>query len=162
ELEKVQASEKLLIFDASHTVTPEQTALQPSSAEMIATIVGTKSAPGLKTVTALASCSTGQRGGVLKGQPHGALAWFLAEGFGGKADRERDVHVGSGEIFEFLKESFAGASAELGAAQTPALFLPDNTPPRLADDAKQLLGRLPAHLSPPHAERGNGRGWYTQ
>lgn len=162
ELEKVQATEKLLVFDATHTVTPDQTAIQPSSAEMIATIVGTKSAPGLRTVTALASCSAGQRGGVLKTHSHGALAWFLAEGFGGKADRERDVHVGSGEIFEYLKESLAGAAAESGAAQTPALFLPDNTPPRLADDAKQLLRRIAADLTRPQVELAKGRDLYSQ
>ncbi len=162
ELEKCPASEKLLVLDATHTVTPDQKAIQPSSAEMIATIVGTKSAPGLKTVTAVASCSQGERGGVLKSRSHGALAWFLAEGFGGKADRERDVHVGSGEIFEYLKESLIGATAELGAAQTPALFLPDNTPPRLADDAKQLLRRIAADLTRPQVDVPKGRELYTQ
>jgi hypothetical protein len=162
ELEKCPATEKLLVLDATHVVAPDQKSIQPSSAEMIATIVGTKSAPGLKTVTALASCSQGERGGILMARQHGALAWFLAEGFGGKADRERDVHVGSGEIFEYLKSSFAGASAELGAAQTPALFLPDNTPPRLVDDAKQLLRRIAADLTGPQVDVAKGRDLYSQ
>ena len=162
ELEKCPATEKLLVLDATHVVAPDQQPLQPSSAEMIATIVGTKSAPGLKTVTALASCSQGERGGMLMSRQHGALAWFLAEGFGGKADRERDVHVGPGEIFEFLKERFTDASAELGASQTPALFLPDNTPPRLVDDAKQLLRRMAAELTRPQVDIAKGRDFYSQ
>jgi serine/threonine-protein kinase len=162
ELEKCPATEKLLVIDATHVVAPDQQAIQPSSAEMIATIVGTKSAPGLKTVTALASCSQGERGGMLMSKQHGALAWFLAEGFGGKADREQDVHVGSGEIFEFLKERFAAASAELGAAQTPALFLPNNTPPRLVEDAKLLLRRMVAEVTGPQVDIAKGRDLYSQ
>ena len=162
ELEKVQAPEKLLIFDATHTVTPEQATRQPSSSEMIATIVGTQSAPGLKTVTALASCSADQRGGVLKEHSHGALAWFLAEGFGGKADRERDVYIGTAEIFEYVKTGLAGASAEIGAGQTPVLFLPNNTPPRLVDEAKQILRRIAADLTRPQVDLVKGRELYSQ
>ena len=162
ELEKCPASEKLLIFDATHTVTPDQQAIQPASAEMIATIVGTKSAPGLKTVTALASCSQGERGGALADQEHGAMAWFLAKGFGGNADRERDVYVAPAEIFEYLKSSLAGASSDSSAAQTPALFLPDNTPPRLTDDAKLLLRRIAADLRRPQVDPAKGRELYSQ
>jgi serine/threonine protein kinase len=161
-LENCPADEKLLVLDATHTVTSEQAQRQPSSAEMIATIVGTKSAPGLKTVTALASCSAGERGAALKTQSHGGLAWFVAEGFGGKADRERNVHVGAAEIFEFVKAGLAGASGELGAPQTPALFLPDNTPPRLADEAKQILRRIAADLTRPQVDAAKDAQLYSQ
>ena len=161
-LENCPAGEKLLVLDATHTVTSEQALRQPSSAEMIATIVGTKSAPGLKTVTALASCSAGQRGSALQAKSHGALAWFLAEGYGGKADRERDVYVATAEIFEHVKTSLAGASAEIGATQTPVLFLPDNTPPRLVDEAKQTLRLIAADLTRPQVNATKDAELYSQ
>ena len=152
QMEACTATEKLLLLDACHEVAEAEAARQPSSAEMVQTIQGNRSMPGLKTVTVIASCSKGERGRVYPPSMHGAFAHYLAHGYSGRADRNRDLLIEQTEIFEFVKTSLVAATSELAAPQTPVLFLPDNTPPRLADDAKTAIRRLALLLSQPQID----------
>jgi hypothetical protein len=156
ELEKCPANEKLLVLDATHTVTSEQGQRQPSSAEMIATIVGTKSAPGLRTVTALASCSAGQRGAALPTKSHGGRAWFLAEGYGGKADRERAVHVATAEIRVRQNEPGWAHRPSCARHRRQPCSSP-TTPCRASGRRQQLLRRIAADLTCPQVDATKAR-----
>ncbi|HZZ73389.1 MAG TPA: serine/threonine-protein kinase [Pirellulales bacterium] len=124
-------------------------AKQPSTAEMVASILGTRKNPGLKTVTVIASCSAGERGHDLKDHEHGAFAYYLAEGFSGAGDKNRDLILDTTEAFDFLKQSLGNATAEMGGAQTPALFAPDTTPLRITKEAKDEMERLASYIAQP-------------
>lgn len=142
ELEKCPAKEKLLLLDSSHVGKGADLARQPSTAEMLRLL---KSLPGrspLRTVTAIASCTGSQRGVDLSEKRHGAFGWLLAQGYSGAADRNADNRLEPAELFGYLQESFG----QLKVSQTPELFLPDNRPPRLSEDAKTAIRKLAAHV----------------
>jgi len=145
QLEKCPAKEKLLILDGCHAGSGADLQREPSTAEMAETVQGTKSAPGLRTVTVLASCSRGERGQVTSAGDRGRFATSIAAAYSGAADKNRDLLIEPTEVFDFVHR----ASAEVatgGRSQTPVLFLPDDTPPRLTEEAKQALRRLAANF----------------
>jgi len=91
----------------------------------------------LQTVTAVASCGTGQRGLDWPGKGHGLFAWCLAEGYSGLADASRNTRVEPSELFDYLKKAMPAAAAQMQAAQTPELFVPNNRPPRAKRPSKE-------------------------
>jgi 4-amino-4-deoxy-L-arabinose transferase-like glycosyltransferase len=97
-------------------------------------------------VTAIASCKAGQRGADWPEKQHGLFAWLLAQGYAGAADKNRDGRLEPTELFGYLQGAMAAAAGQLKATQTPELFLPDNRPPRLSEDAKSAIRRLAAYL----------------
>lgn len=145
QLEPCPAKEKLLLLDCTHAGSGPDLERQPSTAEMLATLDRRSGGAPLRTVTAIASCSAGERGHRLASE-HGLFASSLAEGFSGRADANRDNRIEPTELFAFLKESMAAAGAGIGQTQTPQLFLPDATPPRLTEEAKQAIRRMIARL----------------
>lgn len=146
ELEKCRAGEKLLLLDCSHAGKGKDLKRQPSAAEMIATLRGPPGWAPLRTVTALGSCTAGQRGLVWDAQRHGLFAWCLAKGYAGSADKDRDKRVDPAELSAFLKDQMATLSKQLGGVQTPALVEADNRPPRLTEEAKRQICKLAEYL----------------
>lgn len=154
ELEKCPAGQKLLLLDCSHAGTGQDLKRQPSTAEMIGTIEGPAGWAPLRTVTAVASCSPGQRGLAWEEKGHGLFAWCLAQGYAGSADQNRDKRIDPGELAAylrpqmaaFLRPQMAAASPQLQATQTPALVEADNRPPRLAEEARKAVRKLAEHL----------------
>jgi len=145
-LEQCKAKEKLLLLDACQAAPGLDPQKEPSTAEMFQSLVAPAGRAPLRTVTGLASCSEGQRGHVLADGKHGVLASGLAEGFSGRADKNHDGRLEPTELFAFLGESMAASAKATGQPQSPKLFLPDNRPPRLSDDAKQAIRELAAYL----------------
>ncbi|MGQ9574044.1 MAG: protein kinase domain-containing protein [Thermoguttaceae bacterium] len=141
-LEQCRAKEKLLLLDACHGLPGIDPARQPSTAEMFQSLEAPPGRAPLRTVTGIASCSEGQRGQVLPDRQLGLFAWSLSEGFSGRADKNRDHRLEPTELFAFLGPSMAGEAARLRQPQTPKLFLPDNRPPRLSEDAKKAIRAL--------------------
>ncbi|MGO9107969.1 MAG: protein kinase domain-containing protein [Thermoguttaceae bacterium] len=139
-LEGCPAKEKLLLLDGSHTGSGAEQATEPSSAEMLRALKPQPNRALLLTVTAVASCQKGQRGLDLADKGHGLFAWCLAEGYGGNADANRDTLVEPTELFAYLQRSMPACGAQ--AAQAPELFLPDDRPPRLTEDAKKSIRKL--------------------
>jgi hypothetical protein len=173
ELEKCPAGQKLLLLDCSHAYPQAGSrqagapgadlTMQPSTAEMLATLKGPPGWAPLRSVTAVASCSAGQRGLSLPGtwtmpppvsgypaagsdQGHGLFAWSLAWGYSGSADKDRDGRIDTAELVAFLKQQMTSAGKQLGASQTPVLFAADNRPPRLSEEAKENITKLAEHL----------------
>jgi hypothetical protein len=66
----------------------------------------------------------------------------LARGYAGAADKNRDNRLEPAELFGYLQE----AMGEFKGSQTPELFLPDNRPPRLSEEAKAAIRKLATDL----------------
>jgi serine/threonine-protein kinase len=118
-IEKCAAKDKLLLLDCSHLGNQKDLRSQPSTATMVRKIKTPR-----KTTSIIASCDDGQRGIDWKEKQLSVFAWYVADGFAGAADANRDLRITAQESFDYLKKSMAGARIEGGAKQTPVLFLP--------------------------------------
>jgi len=147
ELEKCPAKVKLLLLDACHAEAGAVTDRQPSTAEMIASLPAPPGRSPLKTVFAIASCQAGQRGLVSGSRGHGLFAWVLAEAYAGRADKNRDTRLEPSELDSYLSEAMTSTSGQLADSQVPRLFSPDESPPRLSEEAKDAIRRLAALAS---------------
>ncbi len=157
--EACRAKQKLLLLDTCQPGLAGQAIDQPSTAEMIRAL---KTPPGrapLRTITAIASCSPSQRGTVLAATKRSAMADCLAKAYGGEADKNRDVSLEPTELFEFLKPCLAKTTQD---AQTPVLFLPDDRPPRLSEDAKRAIRRLAAFVGQDHIDTQTAAAQYAE
>ncbi len=119
ELEACESDDKILFLDCSHAETGEDSGRQPSTAAMLR-----KLKTPLKSTAAIASCSKTERGLNWTEKGHGLFAHFLADGFSGRADRDHDLHITAGEIFNHLKTGMSSVSVDGNASQTPVLFSP--------------------------------------
>ncbi len=150
QLESCKAKEKLLLLDCSHAGAGADAAVEPSTAEMLRSLKAPPGRAPLRTVTAVASCRAGQRGADWPDKKHGLFAWLLSEGYAGAADKNRDARIEPTELFGYLQTAMAPAAQKLGVAQAPELFLPDNRPARLSEDAKAAIRKLAAYLRQDH------------
>lgn len=145
QFEKCAAKKKLLLLDCSPAAS-KPPPNQPSTTEMLRTLKSPGGRAPLRTVTAIASCNVGERGLYLPAKKHSVFAYALIQGFSGKADKNRDGRLEVTELFSFLKDTMATAGSDLAKTQTPVLFLANNKPPRLSDDAKAAIRRLASFL----------------
>jgi len=103
---------------------------------------GVQGPPGMapfRTVTAIAACAAGQ-GSILdaNGTVFNAA---LVEAYQGKADENRDGRIEVGELYAYLSRQVPVLAQN---KQTPRIFVPDNRPPRLSDEAKTAVRQLAA------------------
>lgn len=143
-MEKCPAKEKLLLLDCSHAGKGSDLEREPSTAVMLRSL---KTPPGrapLRTVTAIASCSAGQRGVDDLERRHGLFACLLARAYSGEADKNGDHLLEPTELYDYSQQAMAMASRQLKKSQMPALFLPDNRPPRLTEEAIAAIRKLAA------------------
>jgi hypothetical protein len=152
EFEKCPAKDKLLLLDCTHSGSGADLAAEPSAAEMLGTLKAPPGRAPLRTVTAIAGTSEGERGIVLADENQGLFAEQLARGFDGEADANRDGRLENTELFSYLDRTMKTASAQAGRPQTPKLFLPDDTPPRLSEEAKKSIRKLASYLAQDRAE----------
>ncbi len=145
-LESCKAKEKLLLLDCGRAGDGADLDKEPSSAEMIGTLDAPPGRAALRTVTAIASSKAGGRGAVWSEKGHGLFAVLAAEGYSGAADKNRDLRIEPTELFGFLQKAIVSPAEKLAVAQSPELFLPDNRPPRLSEQAKTAIRRLAAYL----------------
>jgi hypothetical protein len=108
----------------------------PNAAAMFDSIRGTRSRPLVKTTPILAAddSTSGDAAAAMQ------LITALPAGFTGAADPNRDNQITFSELNDYLKSSESNA----GRVRS---FMPDTTPPRLSDDAKQAIRRLAALAS---------------
>jgi hypothetical protein len=145
-LEQCKAKEKLLLLDACQAAAGIDPQKEPSTAEMFQSLVAPAGLAALRTVTGIASCSEGERGYALADGKHGLFAASLAEGFSGRADKNRDGRLEPTELFAFLGEAMPASAKTIQKSQTAKLFLPDNRPPRLSESARKAIRELAASL----------------
>ena len=118
-MESCTAKDKLVLLDCSHSGNQKDLNSQPSTATMVRKLKTPR-----KSTSMIASCGDGQRGNNWPEKQLGLFAFFLAEGFGGAADVDRDLHITVQEAFHYLKKSMSAAKLPAGIKQTPVLFLP--------------------------------------
>ncbi len=141
QLEACVAHEKLLLLDSSHAGEGTDLEKQPGAAAVLEALKAPKEPAVFKTTNAIASSQSGQRGLDWDEKQHGMFAYFVSQGFAGAGDKNQDVHLEPTELFDYLKNAMAKVSLD-GKTQTPALFVPDDTPapaPRLSDEAQQVI-----------------------
>ncbi|MBN1393918.1 MAG: protein kinase [Pirellulales bacterium] len=139
-LEECSAGKKMLLLDCGRAGEGADLAEEPSSAEMIETLEAPPGRAPLRTVAAIASTKAGRRGALASEKDHGLFAAVAARGYAGAADKDRDLRLEPTELFGYLQEAISTAD------QSPRLFLPDNRPPRLSEEAKTDIRRLAAYL----------------
>jgi eukaryotic-like serine/threonine-protein kinase len=146
QLESCAAKEKLLLVDCTHSGKGADLGKEPAAADMLRTLAAPPGRAALRTITAIAAEKTGQRGLDWPDKGHSLFAYFAAEGFSGAADKNRDLRVDPTELFEYLQNQMAAASGQLQGTQSPELFLPDDRPARLTEEAKTAIRKLAALL----------------
>lgn len=147
-LEACPARQKLLLLDCCHAGAGADLAQQPATAEMVERVIGNHPSPYLRSSHVLASCSAGQRGLTVDNSPSlSVFAACLVEGFSGAADKARDNRLEVTELSQYVEQAAASMASRQSAVQQPRLFLPDATPPRLTEEAKQAIRRLLAAIN---------------
>jgi serine/threonine-protein kinase len=146
QVESCAAKRKLLLLDASHAGSGGDLRNQPSSAEMLDSLRVAGRISPLRTVTAITGTSPGERGYDWPARNHGLFGYCLAEGYAGSADANRDIRVEPTELFASLKQAMTAAGGQMAHVQTPRLFLPNDTPPRLSNDAKEAIRKLASYF----------------
>ena len=145
-MEKCPAREKLLLLDCNREGKGADLASEPSAEEMIGLLKHATGRGPLRTTTAIASCKAGQRSAGWPEKQHGLFAWLVAQGYSGAADANHDNRVEPTELFSYLQDTMGTAGGQLKVSQTPAIFLPDDRPPRLSEEAKVANRKLAAHI----------------
>jgi serine/threonine-protein kinase len=161
QLDRSEVREKVLLLDLCHVLPEALAAQQPSTAEMLEMFKRTVAPPAFKSVIVLASCSKGERGLVLSDSGGGAFAAALAEALSGPADTNRDGRASAAELFEFSRARLATVTGSEGQRQTPALFLPDTTPPRLSPQAREALIAMITHVNRTRIDLAEAHDQYT-
>lgn len=146
QLDACQAREKVLLLDIGPPTATADAALQPTAAELVDRLQTGKKPVLLKTFTTIAGSRRGQRDRGMTGGEHGRFAWFVAQGFSGLADKNRDNRLEVTELFEYLEQQLA-AVATGNEALTPALILPNSVPPpRISAEGKEAVRNILANL----------------
>jgi hypothetical protein len=140
-LDRCPATRKMLLLDSCHAGAGADLDQQPSSAEMINVIRKLHEGGYPQTLYVLASCDAKQRG-LLTSDGHSLFAVSLSKAFAGEADKGRDNQLDFTELFKFVEKRVTDIASETAAVQTPKLFLPDDTPPRLTEEAKAAILQL--------------------
>lgn len=139
-LEASPAKKKVFLVDASPEIAI-RSVKAISAEEALETVKGPPGTAPFRTLTAIAASRAGQPVTLIDEGSATALA--LNEAYRGAADDNRDGVIEVGELYGFLSRRLPLLS---GNVQTPRLFLPDNRPPRLSEDAKKAIRNLGAML----------------
>lgn len=146
-LDDSASEKKLLVLDCCPTnnATGGNT-FSASAAEMLELVRSRKRGGYPRKTYVLASCQANQKQLVAsESNGRSLLSRRFERAFAGEADLERDNEVAITEITKFVTSGFDApqtASASDSSAQKPLLFLPDDRPPRLSDQARQAIIEL--------------------
>ena len=171
QLEDCQAGEKVLILDTCHAGEGKDLQTQPSSAEIVQTLKAPPGRAPLRTVTVVASCRAGQRDMALADQQQGLFGWALAQAYAGHGDKNRDSVLEPTELLAYLQKTLHDRPTPAGTTLIPEIFLPDDRPARLSEEAKLAIRKMAALVRPDRvdvdsarvqfaaAEQASGKQW---
>lgn len=143
QVENCPAKEKLILLDTTHAV-PQVPASYPSAVQLAESVKENPRRPVSTSAFVVAVCDKGQTAG--KGEGRGLLATAFFEALAGGADLNLNHRVDTNELFSFVSRRVATAASAVGHTQTPKLFIPDATPPRISNDAKNAILRVLSYL----------------
>ena len=143
QLDDSSASRKVLFLDSG----ADDSGKPVNGLSMVETIQASKRGGYPKSTYILSSCGEGEEGLVSNDNANRSLFGLsLADAFAGEADQQRDNEVETTELTTYVIESVEKMAKASGRSQRPKLILPDDTPPRLSDAARQatidLLSKL--------------------
>jgi serine/threonine protein kinase len=134
QLESLQAVRKVLILDTTYSGKMVQN-LNPRGRRL-----------PMRTVTVITSFAPEEEAEAVSSYQGSVLAEVLARAYAGEADRNRDLVLDPSELFGFLQLKVPEEAKRRSLKQTPGLFLPDLSPPRLSEEAKEAIRRLAAYF----------------
>ena len=143
EIDASNASRKLLMLDCS----TDDSGKSVSGLSMVELIQSSKRGGFPKSTYILLSCGEGETGLESSKEPDKSLFGLsLAEAFSGEADQQRDNDIEITEFTTYVTDQVEELASSTGRSQHPQLILPDDTPPRLSEPARQatiaLLSKL--------------------
>jgi len=139
QLENCPAADKLLLLDGCHAETTKEAKQQPSTSELVELLKPAGAASVAKSVTIIASCQKGERGLNWDEKAAGLFAVTLADAYSGRGDTNRDSRLDTREVFDHVRSRMAEFAGRIGRVQSPSLFLPDTTPPRITTEARAAI-----------------------
>jgi hypothetical protein len=119
QLEGCASEDKMLLLDTCHTGEGKDLKQQPSTAKMLDSLTNP-----MQTASAIASCSEGERGQPWDSHRYSLFAHYVALGFGGSADGDRDLHITADELFKYVAGAMGSSGLATSSEQTPTLFSP--------------------------------------
>ncbi|HEX5106553.1 MAG TPA: protein kinase [Pirellulaceae bacterium] len=146
EVERSPAKEKIVLLDLQSAVASGP-AKSPPAADAFRSIQGTRSRPLLRATNVFAAKAAPSADASAPAE----VAVSLAAGLAGAADPNRDNRCSASELNEFFVASASGGGPQI------ELFLPNSTPPRITDDAREALRRLAALLGQTKIDPGEAR-----
>ena len=144
QVERCLANEKIILLDTGASPDADSTIKQTSAVELAESVKETPRRPVSTSAIVIASSDRGQQAVKLEDRGRGAFSVCVEAAFAGEADINRDHRIDANELFGFTDRRLSELTAN--SPQTPKLFLPDATPPRLSSDAKAAIIRVLASL----------------
>ena len=143
QLDKSSASRKLLMLDCITSDMDKPV----NGLAMVEAIQASRRGGYPRSTYILSSCGDGEEGLASTENINRSLFGLsLSEAFAGQADQQRDCDIETTELTTFVIEEVGKMARATGRSQRPRLILPDDTPPRLSDSARQatidLLSKL--------------------
>ncbi|HJN08450.1 MAG TPA: serine/threonine-protein kinase [Pirellulaceae bacterium] len=145
QMESCGAAEKVLMLDTTHQSVDRLPDRYSSPHELAEAVKPGPTRPVSVSVTVIASCETGQNGLPNAAATQGMFGAAAAAAYQGKADSNQDHRIDVGELYRFLETRLA-AESTASARQTPHLFVPDATPPRMTTEAKDAIAMTLGYL----------------
>ncbi len=118
QLEACPSNDKMLLLDVSNSGDGRDLAMQPSTSEMVQSTTTPRNSTYI-----IASSSPRQRGLNFIDRSSSLFAWYVAQGFSGKADVDRNMMIAPMELHDYLQHEMSQVQI-MGRVQTPALFSP--------------------------------------
>jgi hypothetical protein len=148
QLDECTAREKLLLLDTAPSNYEGKLSL--SGAEL-AKAIKRKDIRGItKNLTIASATDDGQTNVNVAESKLGLWTQSLTKALAGEADSNGDLRLDRGELLGYVKREVPRLATLAGSTQTPVIFLPDPTPPRISEDGRQamykLLGGLEANM----------------
>ncbi len=137
------AKRKLLMLDCSTNDLDKSV----NGLSMVDSIQASKRGGYPKSTYILSSSGEGESGLASTEKANRSLFGLsLADAFAGEADQQRDSDIETTELTTFVIEQVQKLASSSGRSQRPKLILPDDTPPRLSDAARQATIELLSKL----------------
>ncbi|MDA1051529.1 MAG: protein kinase [Planctomycetota bacterium] len=144
QVEQCPAIEKIVLLDAGPASTAEKPIELASAVELAESLKETPRRAVSTSAIVLASSDRAQPAVKLDDRGRGAFSVGVEAALAGEADINHDHRIDANELFSFVDRRVSELAAN--SPQTPKLFLPDATPPRLSPEAKAAVIRVLASL----------------
>ncbi|NMC20101.1 MAG: hypothetical protein GYA33_06730 [Thermogutta sp.] len=144
-LEGSPAARKLLLLDVSPAA-PDRASNIVSAAEALESVKGPPGMAAFRTVTAVAGASAGEAASIASDGTATSFGRAVALAYQGDGDENRDGRLDPTELLGFVNKILP-QTVPAGVSQTVRLFLPDNRPPRLSEEAKAAIRALGAMIT---------------